>query len=36
MVRPSDANVLAELDQRPATTFYWRLTLRRALMVATS
>ena len=27
MVRPADGNVLAELDQRPATAFYWRLTL---------
>src|SRR5215470_17521711 len=27
MVRPAGPNVLAELDQRPATAFYWRLTL---------
>ncbi len=31
MVRPSGANVLAELDQRPATAFYWRLTLLSTL-----
>ena len=27
MVKPAGGGVLAELDERPATAFYWRLTL---------
>ncbi len=31
MVTPAGPNVLAELDRRPATAFYWRLTLLSTL-----